>query len=239
MGWYSDDSTCCEGDCLSSYSGILIDHVESILCANPVRQVHVRDIQLLDLNLELLDENPEDLQLSSLGRGFVTIDNALGVNMGREMNYDVSLFSEYQSEDKVKIGSCRITLCLDVDKAVSELSADRINLETFEIHYKKSALVKVNMSIDKLVENNENNDDNEKSTNDSDAKSDEPDQIVRGSDVGEDGVMPGSQSSSVPVSHTSDDDVRATATVDNSVQATRGASSDGGDRVISLRSLVR
>jgi len=198
----------------------------------------VNDIQLLDFQLEVLDENPTDLlQLASIGRGFITIDNALGVNMGREMHYDVPIFnqSKEDGEDvRVKVGSLRITLTLDADKAVSELSADPINLETFEINRKKPTLVQIGMSVDKYTEYN---------------LSDTVDEITKntdGSSNNDPSVDRTNQPSTVVITQTRNgnasqitDEAGEASTVNTSAEAVHNSSSDAGDRVYSLRSLVR
>jgi hypothetical protein len=221
--------------------------------------VPVNDIQLLDFQVELLDENPilEDndtqqlqQQLASVGRGFITIENALGVNMGREMHYEVSIYDnnnnnnhhqqlslQSEGEKKIKVGSVSITLTLDTDKAVSELSADPINLETFEINVKKPSVVQIDMTLDTTDERSKNTDQSTEYTDNS-----TNDQLVdqsSGSIVGT--IQP---SKTVLVTHTRSNGnnvLKDNSSQSNSIRAQAGlnASSDAGDRVHSLRSLVR
>ena len=238
--------------------------------------VPVNDIQLLDFQIELLDENPLDddtqqhqqLASSLVGRGSITIENALGVNMGREMHYEVSIYNHQhqqqlpqqlppQSEDqqlpeqleevkKVKVGSVSITLILDTDKAVSELSADPINLETFEINLKKSSVVQIDMTLDHVMSDAGAIDERSKNTNDQPSEYSDyyssNDQSVRERIVG--GTNQPTTKTTVLVTHTRSNGnnvLKDNSNQNNSVRAQAGmnASSDAGDRVYSLRSLVR
>lgn len=223
--------------------------------------VPVNDIQLLDFKVELLDENPiledndtqqpqQQQQLASVGRGFITIENALGVNMGREMHYEVSIYAnnnhhqqlsqQSEGEKKIKVGSASITLTLDTDKAVSELSADPINLETFEINIKKPSVVQIDMTLDTTDERSKNTDQSTEytdysSNNQSVDQSSGRERIVGGT------IQP---SKIVLVPHTSSNGknvLKDNSSQNTSFRAQAGlnASSDAGDRVHSLRSLVR
>lgn len=223
--------------------------------------VPVNDIQLLDFQVELLDENPilEDndtqqlqQQLASVGRGFITIENALGVNMGREMHYEVSIYDnnnnhhqqlslQSEGEKKIKVGSVSITLTLDTDKAVSELSADPINLETFEINVKKPSVVQIDMTLDTTDERSKNTDQSTEytdySTNDQLVDQSSGSERIVGATV----IQP---SKTVLVTHTRSNGnnvLKDNSSQSNSIRAQAGlnASSDAGDRVHSLRSLVR
>lgn len=245
------------------------------------RFVPVNDIQLLDFQIELLDENPLDddtqqhqqlVSSSLVGRGSITIENALGVNMGREMHYEVSIYNHHhqqqlpqqqltqQSEDqqlpeqleevkKVKVGSVSVTLILDTDKAVSELSADPINLETFEINLKKSPVVQIDMTLDHVMSDAGTTDERSKNTNDQPSEYSDyyssNDQSVRERIVG--GTNQPSTTTAtttVLVTHTRSNGnnvLKDNSSQNNSARAQAGlnASSDAGDRVYSLRSLVR
>ena len=223
--------------------------------------VPVNDIQLLDFQVELLDENPiledndtqqlqQQQQLASVGRGFITIESALGVNMGREMHYEISIYAnndnhhqqlsqQSEGEKKIKVGSVSITLTLDTDKAVSELSADPINLETFEINIKKPSVVQIDMTLDNTDERSKNTD---RSTEYSDYSTN--DQLVDQSSGRERIVGTAEPSKTILVTPTRSNGnnvLKDNFSQNNSIRAQAGlnASSDAGDRVHSLRSLVR
>ena len=56
------------------------------------------------------------------------------------------------------MGSVSITLTLDTDEAVSELSAHPFNLETFEINIKKSSVAQIDMTLDTTDERSKKTD---------------------------------------------------------------------------------
>lgn len=225
--------------------------------------VPVNDIQLLDFQVELLDENPiledndtqqlqQQQQLASVGRGFITIENALGVNMGREMHYEISIYAnndnhhqqlsqQPEGEKKIKVGSVSITLTLDTDKAVSELSADPVNLETFEINIKKSSVVQIDMTLDNTDERSKNTDQSTEYTdyltNDQSVDQSSSRERIVGTTV----IQPSKTVLVTPTRSNGTDVLKDNSSQNNSIRAQAGlnASSDAGDRVHSLRSLVR
>jgi hypothetical protein len=237
--------------------------------------VPVNDIQLLDFQIELLDENPLDddtqqqhqqLASSLVGRGSITIENALGVNMGREMHYEVSIYNHHhqhqqqlpqqqqlppQSEaqqqlpeqleevKKVKVGSISITLILDTDKAVSELSADPTNLETFEINLKKSSVVQIDMTLDHVMSDAGTID--ERSKNTTDQPSEYSDYYSSNDQSVGERIVGGTNQPTAATRSNGNNVLKDNSSQNNSVRAQAGmnASSDAGDRVYSLRSLVR
>lgn len=106
----------------------------------------INDVQLLDLFIEVLDENPNEPQQAFVGIGVIAIDKALGSNIARDMTFELIVYNNLV--EKVKIGSLNMLISLDVEKPLSEMVADVKNLETLEINLKKSEVIRLKMDLD-------------------------------------------------------------------------------------------
>ena len=106
-------------------------------------KVPVNDVQLDECIVEILDENPAHPSKAFVGRGHVAIDNTLGYNMGRDVEFTVDIMTR----EKAILGKMCLTLHADVDEFTSGFVADPKNLNYFEINRKVSNLKKIEMGL--------------------------------------------------------------------------------------------